>query len=422
MRALTHKLLRDLSSLRTQAVAIALVIGCGVATFVMSVSVLRSIEQTRERYYERQRFAHIFATVKRAPAALAQRLAEVPGVAAVQARVVAEATLDLPGMLEPAVGRLISIPDHDEPALNRLHLRRGRWPELGRSGEVLANEAFAAAHRFEPGDEIHAILNGRRERLTIVGIALSPEYIYQIRGGDLFPDDRRFGVFWMRERPLASAFNLTKAFNDVSLAVLPGAAEAAVIERVDAVLAPYGGLGAHGRKEQISHRYVSDELTQLRAMAFVPPAIFLLVAAFVLNVVLNRTIATQREQIATLKAFGYTRGEIGWHYLQLALAIVIAGNLAGIACGAWLGRGLAAMYARFFRFPEVAYSLDPAVVLLAAGISLVAGGAGVALAIGWVMRLPPAEAMRPAAPGEYRPALFERLGCSGGLANPAAWC
>lgn len=410
MHALAHKLRRDLFHLKTQAAAIALVIGCGVATFVMSVSMLRSLEQARERYYADQRFAHVFAGAKRAPASLARRLAEVPGVAAVETRIVAEVTLDLPGMVEPAVGRLISLPDYGEPALNRLHLRRGRWPEAGRAGEVLANEAFAAAHGLAPGDAFHAILNGRRERLVIAGIALSPEYIYQIRGGELFPDDRRFGVLWMREQPLAAAFNLTKAFNDVALTLLHGANEAAVIERVDAVLAAYGGRGAHGRAEQTSHRYVSDELTQLRAMASVPPAIFLLVAAFVLNVVLNRIIATQREQIATLKAFGYTRREIGWHYLQFALLIVIAGNALGVAAGAWLGRGLAELYGRYFRFPEIPYGIEPWVVLLAAGLSLAAAGAGVAVAIARVVRLSPAEAMRPEAPGEYRPAWFERLG------------
>src|SRR5690606_35642673 len=106
------------------------------------------------------------------------------------------------------------------------------------------------------------------------------------------------------ERPLAAAFDLTEAFNDATFALMHGAVEAEVVRRIDDLLAPYGGLGATGRSEQVSHRYVTDELTQLRAMASVPPAIFLLVAAFVLNVVINRIVATQREQIAALKAFG----------------------------------------------------------------------------------------------------------------------
>ncbi|MBL9214978.1 MAG: FtsX-like permease family protein [Opitutaceae bacterium] len=410
MTALQTKLIRDLAYLRTQAVAIALVIGCGVATFVMSVSVLRSLERTRDRYYDDFRFAQLFVQVKRAPRGLAERLAEIPGVAAVQTRVVAELSLDLDDMAEAAVGRMVSIPDFGEPALNRLHLRRGRMPDPERRGEVLVNEAFALAHRLEPGDRLRALLNGRREELTVVGVALSPEYIYQIRAGDLFPDDRRFGVFWMRERPLAAAFDLTEAFNDASFALMHGAVEPEVIRRIDDLLAPYGGLGAVGRADQVSHRYVSDELAQLRAMASVPPAIFLLVAAFVLNVVLNRVIATQREQIAALKAFGYTPAELGWHFGQLALLIVLAGVAIGAAVGGWLGGGLAEMYGRFFRFARMDYRLDPAVVLLAGGFSVLAGAFGVTAALWRVMRLPAAEAMRPEAPARYRVTWLERTG------------
>lgn len=417
MRALHHKLWRDLAYLKTQALAIALVIACGVATFVMSVSVLRSLEQSRDRYYERYRFAHVFAHLKRAPEALAERFAEIPGVAAVQIRVVAEVTLDLPDMPEPAVGRLVSIPDFAEPALNGLHLRRGRWPEPGERGEVLANEAFAAAHGFVPGDRFTAILNGRREQLTIVGIALSPEYVYQIRAGDLLPDDRRFGVLWMREEPLAAAFDLTDAFNDVALTLMRGASEPGVIQQLDTLTEPYGGLGAYGRSDQVSHRYVSDELSQLRGMALVPPSIFLLVAAFILNVVLNRVIATQREQVATLKAFGYTRRELGAHYLQLTLLIIFSGAALGIAAGGWLGRGLAELYMQFFRFPELEFTLEPSVLVLATAISVVSGGIGVITAIARVVRLPPAEAMRPEAPGVFRPTLLERLGLQESLAQ-----
>lgn len=417
MTALQRKLLRDLLYLRSQALAIALVVACGVATFVMSISVLRSLERARDRYYDNYHFARIFAHLKRAPAEFGARLGEIPGVALVETRIVAEVPLDLPGMTEPAIGRIVSIPDEASSLLNQLHLRRGRWPEPDRRGEVLVNEAFAQAHRLQPGDQFKAVLNGRRHTLTVTGVALSPEYIYQIRGGDLFPDDLRFGVLWMRQRPLAAAFDLTHAFNDVSLAVMPGASEAEIIRRLDLLLAPYGGLGAAGREDQVSHRYVSNELTQLRAMASVAPAIFLLVAALVLNVVLSRVIATQREQIAALKAFGYTPGELGWHYGQLALLIVVTGVLLGIAVGAWLGTGLADMYARFFRFPIMEFRLDVPAMLTAAAISLVTGAVGVATAVRRVMRLPPAEAMRPEAPAVYHPAWFERTGLRRWLAQ-----
>lgn len=410
VRALDRKVLRDLVHMAPQMLAIALVMACGVAMFVMSLGTIGSLEATRSAYYERARFADVFARLERAPNALEERIAEVPGVAVVQTRVVAEVTLDVPGLREPAAGRLISLPGARPPKLNALHLRRGRRPEPGRRGEVLVGEAFADAHDLEPGDRVSAVINGRLERLRLVGIVLSPEYVFQIRPGELLPDDRGYGIFWMNEDQLAPAWDMDGAFNDVALRLEPGASEREVIERLDRLLEPWGGLGAHGRKDQPSHELLSNEIQQLRGMAVILPTIFLAVAAFLLNIVLSRLIRTEREEIATLKAFGYSRQEIGAHYLKLVGLVVLLGLVLGTGGGAWLGQGLAGIYARFFRFPLLEYPLDTGVIALAI---LAAGGAAVAGTLGAVrsaMRLPPAEAMRPEAPAAFRPTLAEGLG------------
>lgn len=410
MTAIDRKLLRDLWTMKTQALAVALVMASGVATFIMSRSTVSSLIEARERYYSRNRFAEVFAHLKRAPNSLAPRIAEIPGVAAVQPRVVVEVTLDVPGLVEPAVGRIISIPDRPDRGLNNLYLRNGRHPEPGRVGEVLVNEAFAEAHGFKPGDSVRAIINGRLQTLRFSGTALSPEYIFQVKPAEIIPDDKRFGVFWMRYDQLAPAYGMDGAFNDLSLTLLRGASEPEVLRRLDTLTLPYGGTGAYLRKDQVSHQRVSDELTQLRAMASIPPFIFLLVTAFLLNVVISRLVQMQREQIAVLKAFGYTRGEIGAHYLKLMLGVVVVGVALGITAGAWLGNNLAHVYALYFRFPELRFQLDlrevSFAVILATGASLL----GVQGALRRAMRLPPAEAMRPEPPANYRPALMERLG------------
>lgn len=410
MTALNRKLLRDLAQMRGQAIAIALVISCGVATFVMSLTTYRSLSRMQSVYYERYRFADVFAGLKRAPNSLSERIAEIPGVARVQTRVVVEVVLDVPGMVEPAVGRLVSIPEQQVPGLNELHLRRGRYIEPGRRGEVLVNEAFAEAHGIIPGDRVRAVINQQMQELVIVGIALSPEYIYQIRAGDIFPDNRRYGVFWMSRTELAPAYDMEGAFNDVALAVMPGGSRQEIIRRLDAITERYGGLGAYGREDQVSNRYVSNELVQLRAMALIPPVIFLSVAAFLLNIALNRTISTQRDQIATLKAFGYASIEIGRHYLGFALLIAVGGVALGIGVGLWLGGGLTNMYRQFFRFPLYDYQINPGVLLLALVIGTAAGTLGVIGAVRRAIKLPPAEAMRPEPPAKYRKTLSERMG------------
>jgi putative ABC transport system permease protein len=404
--------------MKGQAVAICLVMACGVATFIMSRSAYISLQGAQEAYYERYRFADVFAGVKRAPNDLRERIAAIPGVARVQTRVVVDVTLDVPGRAEPAVGRLVSVPERRTPGLNDLHLRRGRWVEAGRGGEVLVSEGFADANRLNPGDTLRAVINGRLQQLRVVGVALSPEYIFSISPGDLIPDNKRFGIFWMGYEELASAFDMRGAFNDVALTLTPGASEAEARRRIDRLTAPYGGLGAIGRADQLSNRFLTAELRGLRGTALVAPSIFLAVAAFLLNVVLSRQINTQREQIAALKAFGYSGREVGWHYLKLVLVLVAVGAALGTVAGAWLGYQLTRLYARFYQFPVFAYRLDAQVVLLALVIS---GGASVLGTLGAVRRaarLPPAEAMRPEPPASFKPTVVERLGF-GRLLSPA---
>ena len=282
----------------------------------------------------------------------------------------------MPDMAEPANGRLISIPEYQTQQLNQLHIRSGRYIAPRSEGEVIVDEAFAEAHHFRPGMRMNAIINGKLDELTIVGIALSPEYVYTIQPGQIFPDTKRFGVFWMAYPELSVAFGLMDSFNDVALTLTYGGSEPEVLKRLDDLTAEYGGTGAYARADQLSHRFVSDELIQLRAMATIVPITFFAVAAFLLNVVLNRLISTQREQIAALKAFGYTRREVGWHFFKFALLVVLFGTLVGIGFGAWLGRGVTRMYTQFFRFPTFEFYLDPRVVVFAIVISFSRGRTG----------------------------------------------
>lgn len=408
--ALDRKMFRDLWNMKGQALAITAVIACGVATFVMSLSTLSSLQNTRSAYYDRYRFAHVFAHLKRAPETLAARLQEIPGVAQVQPRIVMDVTLDVENLDEPAIGRLISIPDRQTPGLNDIYLRRGRYIDPARSGEVLVGESFAIEHDLQLGAQITAIINGRKQALTVVGVALSPEYILQFKPGELLPDAKRFGVFWMGETQLAAAFDMDGAFNDVTASVMRGGSTEEVIRQIDLLTEPFGGTGAFDREQQTSHRYLSDEIQQLKGMARIVPTIFLSVAAFLLNVVLSRLIKTQREQIAGLKAFGYSKWEVGFHYLKLILVIVIIATVCGTFVGAWFGHNLTAMYTQFYKFPNFQYSLPYPIVILAATISFLAAVIGVQASVRAAISLPPAEAMRPEPPSNYKPTIMERTG------------
>ena len=419
MKARNRMLWRDLWHLRGQVIAAALVVACGVAAFLSMRATYESLLQARDDYYHALRFADVFVQLKRAPLSLAARIAEIPGVAQVRTRVVLHVTLDVPGLDEPASGRLVSIPEQPRPMLNDLSLRAGRYVEPGRDDEVIASEAFAAANGLKVGDGIGAVINGRWKRLRIVGVALSPEYIYEVGAGTIFPDNRRFGVLWMGEKALASAFDMDGAFNDVSLALAAGASEADVIERLDLLLARYGGLGAYGREEQLSHRFISDEIAQNRITSTFVPGIFLGVAAFLLHIVLSRLTAMQRTQIGLLKAFGYSNREVGLHYLKLALVTVLAGLALGSALGVYAGSWLTDLYRDYYRFPRLAFEVSPRVLSLTLLIALAAAVIGALGAVRRAVRLPPAEAMRPEPPATFHAGLLERTGLSARLPSSA---
>lgn len=411
MNSLDLKLFRDLWHARGQAIAIALVIACGIASFVMARSAYTSLTLTQNTYYNEYHFAQVFASLKRAPEALKTQIVHIPGVAQVQTRIVVDVTLDVPDLPEPGTARLISLPEQQRSTLNNIFIRQGRYIEPGRGNEVLISEAFAKANNLRLGDSLGVIINGRWEQLRIVGTALSPEYVYEVRGaGELYPDNKRFGIIWMGRDALGKAYDLDGAFNDVSLSLSPTAKKIEVITQLDRLLERYGGLGAYDREDQFSHQILSDEIKGLEIMATMLPSIFLGIATFLLNVVLSRLVSTQREQIAVLKAFGYDNLTIGLHYLKFVLIIVTGGSIVGILGGLWLGRGLTQLYTQFYKFPLLRFDFSPRVLATAVIVSYAAGAIGAFMAVNKAVTLPPAQGMRPEPPPRFKPTIIERLG------------
>jgi putative ABC transport system permease protein len=409
MSVLDLKLVRDLKWLWAQALAIALVIAGGVATVILAVGSHHSLDETRIAYYERFGFADVFAQVRRAPNAAVRQIEEIPGVAAVEPRIAQLALLDIPNFREPATGQVISLPDKRPQVLNRLYMRAGRMPDPASEREVVVNESFASAHGFVPGSRFAAILNGRKRDLTIVGTALSPEFIYIVGPGDIMPDNRRFGIIWMGEHALAGAYNLKDAFSSVAVKLLPGASESEVIRRLDGILERYGGRAAYGRKDQTSHAWLDHELDMLNNMSRTLPPIFLLVTAFLVNLTLGRIVALEREHIGLLKAVGYTNRAAAAHYLKFVLVIAIVGIAIGSLAGTWLGSYITRLFGDFFRFPFLVFSRDVSTYLIGGGLSLAAAAVGAIRALREVVKLAPAVAMQPPAPQQFRrilPATF----------------
>ncbi len=406
LSALNRKLFRDLWGVRGQVIAISFVLAGGIATYVMAAATLSSLQSTQARMYREFRFPELFAGLKRAPASLAGRIAAIPGIALVETRTVAPANIELAGYGQPVSGQVVGLP-RGEGLLNLLHLHAGRMPEAGRDREALVSDGFAKAHALKPGFALEVTINGRKQKLTVVGIASSPEFTYQLAPGSIVPDFKTYCILWMNAAPLEASFQMTGAFNQVAATLEREARVEDAVQAVDAVLRVYGGLGAHGRKEQISHRFLTEEFKQLEMMATLFPAIFLSVAAFLLNVVVGRLMATQRGQIATLKAFGYSTGAVTWHFLKFTTVIVVIGTSLGIWAGAMMGSGMSNLYQDVYRFPYLEFGVEWKVIVIAFGVSVGAAGGGTLYSVLKAAGESPAVAMQPDNPGTYRPSLFE---------------
>lgn len=419
MKALDRKLFREVLRLRGQAITIAIVVASGVACYISLQSAWRALYESRDLYYETNRFADVFVHLKRAPKSVATQIAELPGVARAYPRILEHVRLPMDDLVSPARGDLISVPDTGKAPLNGLVLRSGRNLEPGRYDEVLVNEPFAQLHGLEPGDHLSAVINGKLRELLIVGHALSPEYVFAVDSGLLMPDDARFTPIWMLEEAIAAAYQMEGAFNDLAVKLEPDANEEAVLSAIDRLLEPYGGLGAYTREHQISHSILTSEIQGIETLVVFLPGVFLGVAAFLLNVVFSRLVSLQRPQIAVVKAMGYGNSAIALHYFKMVAVIVSVGALLGLGLGVWLGKGMLAMYAEFFRLPQMPQRVDLSVSANAILFSLFAGALGAALAVRTAVRLPPAEAMRPPAPANYNVASVERIAWTRWFGQPA---
>lgn len=408
--ALNIKLIRDLWQIKGQMAAITLVMAAGIAVFVLMFGVLDSLRLTQTTYYERYKFADVFASLKRAPETLMERINTIPGVSVAESRVISSVTLQMPEMSEPVSGKIISLPENKQPLLNQLYLQSGRFLQAHEDNAVLVDDGFFKAHELSLGDKVSVIINGYQRQLKIVGVALSPEYVYSIAPGALMPDNKRYGIFWMNRSSLEASVNMKGAFNDVTVKVERRANLLGIKEQLDALTKPYGGLIAYGRDEQLSNFVVDNELKQLESMGFLAPVIFLSVAAFLINVVMSRQIATQRVQIGMLKAVGYTDIQIALHFLKMVLLITALGAILGLSVGAWMGTGMTKMYTDFLHFPILKYSFSIEVMVFAVFCCTIAAVAGTLFAIYRAAKLAPAEAMRPESPTHFRASILEHLG------------
>lgn len=421
MSVLHRKVWRDLRGSLGVLLTVVAIIAVGAGSLVGLRGAQRVLIDSQHTYYRDYRFADFWIDVKKAPLPAVERIAALPGVGRVEARVVFDVILDLPGVSQPLSGRLLSVPaDNLREALNGICLVRGSWFSEDRPEEIIISDPFAKAHDLQPGDRVSLILNRKKESFIIAGTAISPEYVYMVRGaGDIMPDPEHFGVLYVKERYARDVLDFQDACNQVTGKYARGfeGDRAVLLDKMERMLDPYGVLASTPRDRQASHRFLSDEINGLGVTAAILPVIFLLVAALVLNILMNRLAERQRSVIGTLKALGYSDGQVLRHFLSFGLVVGLAGGIASAGLGTLMAMGMIEIYRDFYQFPQFVHRSYPDLLALAMAISVVFSVTGTAKGVWGVLKLHPAEAMRSRPPErggaiflERFPALWKRLG------------
>jgi putative ABC transport system permease protein len=417
MNTLLLKTLRDLRASLAQSVALVVIVMLGVASYVASVASYRDLGTSYQRTYDRLKLADVSFTVQAAPESVGDELRKLDGVQAVEARLVVDTGLELPQVSgdtqEPIRARLIGVPQTEHPTVDDILVLEGDYFTAGQSNVVLMESHFANYYKLGVGDTITPILNGQRVNLQANGIVASPEYlVVSPSKQEIFPSVRSFGVFFIPQAELQQKLGLEGTVTNFAVLLQPGADQAAVVQSIKDLLAPYGLQETTLQKDQPSNAALSADLEGFYELAYLMPIVILLVAAVSVYVMLGRQVRAQTPQIGLMKALGYTNAAVRWHYLLFALVIGVIGAVAGAVLGVPLGYAITKGYASELGIPIVAARFYPE--LLAEGM-LLSLFATVLAAIGparSALRQSPAQAMRldPAiAQVRGRISIFERI-------------
>jgi len=417
MSTLTRKLLREVYRAKGLLLAVTSIIAVGITCYVSMQSAYNNLAAAKDRYYKRCRMADFWIDVKKVPLAEIDPVARLPGIRDLQSRIQFYATADIEDEPQPINSLVISLPGRrDRPAENRvindIILQQGGYFTQTRDNEVIVNAAFAEAHRIEPGDWVYLLLNNRRQELFVVGTAISSEFAWLIGPGALIPDPEKFGVFYIKRHYAEDVFDFEGAANQLVGRLSPESKDHPdeVLRRAESLLDDYGVFSTTPLDQQASNTFLSGDLDGTRSMAIIIPAIFLTVAALVLNVLITRLARQQRTVVGTLKALGYSDGQIFRHFLMYGLVIGAAGGLIGCGLGYLAALGLTEVFDSFYTFPDLRNEFHWYTNIIGMAVSVACAEVGSLYGAWSMLRLQPAAAMRPEPPKRSGKIFLEHIG------------
>jgi len=408
---LDKKRRRDIIKLKGMLIAVAAIVAIGVASFVGMLATYINLTNAQGNYYSKCRMADFWIDLKKAPLNDVERLREMKGIAELRERISFPIRVDLENVESLITGMALSMPSEPLPVINSIFLRQGSYFTEKRRNEVIVSEQFAKARNIKPGDTLHLIMDGQRKKVYVIGIAISPEFIYCTPPGSIVNQPKNYGIFFMKREYMEDVFGFRGACNNVVGLLTPNARKnnpSAVLKKLANSLDENGVFVSYLRKNQFSNLTLTSELGGVKTMATFMPIMFLGVAALILNVLMIRISEQQRTIVGTLKALGYFNKQIFWHYVKFGIIVGAVGGAAGCLFGYWISGEMTSFYKQFFEFPRLVNQLYPGIMISGEAISLIFAVLGTVHGVKLVTKLNPAEAMREQAPAVGGSVFLER--------------
>ncbi len=395
MSILFKKVVRTMLENKRSYVACILIIAVGMASYSAFSNVVQGLYSAKEEYYRDFKFADVFSTVTAMPINKTDELKNMKGIEDVSARLIKDVRVVLPQKDKIITLRLIGV-DADAVKLNNYFVTGNN---LVNDKDLLLGKGFFDYYKYKFGDTINLIISGRIYTFNISGMAQSPEYVYTIPdNGGMFPDSSAFDIAFVKKETLEKITNSIGIVNNVAFKLSGGTTFEDIKSPLESELKKYGMLSLVEQKNQVSNFMLGQELTQLQSTATSMPSLFLIISAVILYIVLRRVIEQERTQVGTLKAFGYSNREVLFHYLQFGFITGFLGGTIGSLLGIPLSSSMLTMYTQFFNFPHINATFSSAYIVGGTLLATLTGVFAAFMAVKSLLKLSPADAMRPASP------------------------
>ncbi len=410
MKTLRKKLFRDLFANKWLFIAVTIVIFLGVALFGSSFMAFLNLQNSYDYSYEKLGFADFTTKVTSSPPDTVKELERLPGVKAVTGRLNTDIGLSLPQKGgQSLIATAISLPQNSRPQVNDLKIESGDYLSSNDKYGLLLEKSFAEYHNLKPGDSI--LLDGTAGEIEFItsGIVTSPEYIFPAKSkNEFFASPATWGVIFFSDEVM-SELTGNNNINEFCVLVDEDADVDSVIGLFENELAPFGVVEVVTSDEQPSNAGLKMDLQEFGEMAEIFPVLFLFVGAMTTFILLSRIIQRQRNQLGLMRAIGYSRRQVLWHYLSFALVIGIIGSVAGIIAGYLLAESITDLYIGMLGLPYKItgfhwMAMEEGVII--GLLPCLIAGIFPALA---ASRLRPAAAMRTPPPATGRKPLIEKI-------------